>query len=145
MKTIMHNTSEINDITREECNHFRQQMTFYPLAVMSVSKVFQRMKGKLCISDQLITQFKNSAYVMYIELFSLIMSTQQKTLTEKKKQNCCCRNHSHMHHEQSHSFLTYRSVMKRMSKTRGMFRLYDLFVFQFNQTSYGNLLQLQQI
>ncbi len=81
----MHNTSEINDITREECNHFRQQMTFDPLAVMSVSKVFQRMKGKLCISDQLITQFKNSAYVMYMELFCLIMSTQQKTLTEKKE------------------------------------------------------------
>ncbi len=52
---------------------------------MSVSKVFQRLKGKLCISDLLITQFKNSAYVMYMELFSLMMSMQQKTLTEKWK------------------------------------------------------------
>lgn len=56
-------------------------LPFYVLVMMSVSKVFQRLKGKLCISDLLITQFKNSAYVMYMELFSLMMSMQQKTLS----------------------------------------------------------------
>lgn len=43
VKTIIHNISERNDITWKECNHFFFMLPFYVLAVMSVSKVFQRM------------------------------------------------------------------------------------------------------